>query len=164
MAELMRLLGIMRPTESETHSWAVGQAETVPEEGNLSGLWLGRGDGELEGGEGSYVGGNEDVSSDEESEAVDVAPEDTIKNSVGFKMLGRMGWKEGKGIGLRGDGRLDPVFACNKDEYGVKGAGLRHLSEALMLQGKNRKRPEDMESWERGACWLQAAFFLATWY
>jgi hypothetical protein len=77
------------------------------------------------------------------------APSDVpIEESVGWKMLSRMGWKNGQGIGLRGEGRIEPVVA-NEVAHACKGVGLHHASEFLTLE-KPKKRLNEMESWEAG--------------
>ena len=43
-----------------------------------------------------------------------------MENSVGFKMLAKMGWNKDKGLGKMGNGIIDPVEACGQNIYGSK--------------------------------------------
>lgn len=45
--------------------------------------------------------------------------EPCIDDSVGFKMLAKMGWSNGKGLGKMGTGIIDPVTA-RRNVYGIK--------------------------------------------
>jgi len=47
-------------------------------------------------------------------------PEPSMENSVGFKMLAKMGWNKDKGLGKMGNGIIDPVEACGQNIYGSK--------------------------------------------
>jgi hypothetical protein len=80
----------------------------------------------------------------------EVATEMPMKDSLGWKMLTKMGWKSGQGIGIRGEGRIEPVLPKNDDAlHGGKCAGLHHASEVLSLEN-NRKPLHELESWEAG--------------
>jgi hypothetical protein len=96
----------------------------------------------------------------QDSDSANEAPTDVpIEESVGWKMLSRMGWKNGQGIGLRGEGRIEPVVA-SEVAHACKGVGLHHASEFLTL-GNPKKRLNEMESWEAGGGALLHSCILA---
>jgi hypothetical protein len=56
----------------------------------------------------------------------------TDKGGFGFKMLQKMGWKEGTGLGLAGDGSTEHIkVTANKDSIGTL---------HILLLGTNRYR------------------------
>lgn len=66
-------------------------------------------------------------------------------NNVGYKMLLGLGWKSGRGLGSKGQGKLEPLLTQG-DPGGEKGAGLRHVSEVHTMSEKID--PSKLESWE----------------
>eukprot|EP00960_Hanusia_phi_P007178 204202-Hanusia_phi.AAC.1 len=75
---------------------------------------------------------------------------DPVKNSIGFALLMKMGWKEGDGLGLHKQGRRDPIIvdAEEREPY----AGLAHASEVnpFSKSNANKKAIHELESWEIG--------------
>ncbi|EKX55009.1 hypothetical protein GUITHDRAFT_160583 [Guillardia theta CCMP2712] len=73
---------------------------------------------------------------------------DDVRNSVGFALLLKMGWKEGEGLGLHKQGRRDPIIvdAEEREPY----AGLAHASEVNPFSklNSNKKAIHELESWE----------------
>ena len=60
------------------------------------------------------------------------------EENVGRKMLEKMGWKEGEGLGREGAGRLEPVriyeFFLDKDTgVSFNSSGLRSLCHIITL-------------------------------
>ena len=86
---------------------------------------------------------------EEEVEKEEEETED-VRNSVGFALLLKMGWKEGEGLGLHKQGRRDPIIvdAEEREPY----AGLAHASEVNPYSklNSNKKAIHELESWEIG--------------
>ena len=47
-----------------------------------------------------------------------------FSSGFGSKMLSKMGWKQGKGLGVGGEGIVNPVKAVGHKEFGK---GLAHM-------------------------------------
>lgn len=52
-------------------------------------------------------------------------------SGFGSKMLAKMGWEKGKGLGTKGEGILNPIKATKHTEFGK---GLSHMQVNKVLQ------------------------------
>ncbi|KAI9280458.1 G-patch domain-containing protein [Sporodiniella umbellata] len=65
------------------------------------------------------------------------------ESNVGYKMLQRMGWKAGKGLGTSGQGRVDPVRVEMKDE--TLGLGKAYEYEETHTSSTAKRKALDSE-------------------
>ena len=61
------------------------------------------------------------------------------RTGIGARLLKRMGWKEGEGLGRDSDGRKDPVEASNKMNGDMRGLGYTHKGRDARRAGKRRR-------------------------
>ncbi|CAH9071163.1 unnamed protein product [Cuscuta europaea] len=65
-------------------------------------------------------------------------------SNIGFRLLKKHGWKEGTGLGIAGQGRLEPVEAhVNKNKLGL-GAEKGQKASAPEINKKYRKEDKNL--------------------
>ena len=82
------------------------------------------------------------------------------EQNKGWKMLLRMGWKKGKGLGCYEDGPSFPNLV-GEDISGRQGFGLCHASERRALDDSSEK---PVDSWELGIVSHKKKIFFKEWF
>ncbi|GMN52666.1 hypothetical protein TIFTF001_021801 [Ficus carica] len=75
-------------------------------------------------------------------------------SNIGFKLLKKQGWKEGTGLGISEQGRLEPVEACLKnnkwglgaDKVKKKAHKPLDTKSTTKSDGKNKQEPPSNKS------------------
>ncbi|KAG1447128.1 hypothetical protein G6F56_009358 [Rhizopus delemar] len=65
------------------------------------------------------------------------------ESNIGYRMMQKMGWKAGKGLGTSGQGRIDPVLVEMKDE--TLGIGKAHEYEETHSSSTAKRKALDSE-------------------
>ncbi|XP_022799308.1 angiogenic factor with G patch and FHA domains 1-like [Stylophora pistillata] len=83
------------------------------------------------------------------------------EENVGRKMLEKMGWKEGEGLGREGEGRLEPVTVEVRDSLRGLGSGVKRsiddVDSKSYIRAKTRERFEQPKSAASGRVKFVAA-------
>lgn len=83
------------------------------------------------------------------------------EENVGRKMLEKMGWKEGQGLGREGEGRLEPVTVEVRDSLRGLGSGVKRsiddVDSKSYIRAKTRERFEQPKSAASGRVKFVAA-------
>ncbi|KAI9249825.1 hypothetical protein EDC94DRAFT_323564 [Helicostylum pulchrum] len=65
------------------------------------------------------------------------------ETNVGYKLLQKMGWRAGKGLGLNGQGRIDPIRIELKDD--ALGVGKAHELNTHHVESTSKRKALDSE-------------------